>query len=357
MVSTRYRNFTPLLIFSLLALAGFVSALLLLDSVRQSQEELLRLRVALAYMEARSRDEQGATLAAGEWFKTAEALVPASPAAKGLLAGDVSAGQASRAEIAAATAWIDRYRERNGRAMTLLMSLLMVTSVFLAFLLYRTGRLVSAVLGERGQALELAGRFSQARERERIRTARELDNGVARALTQVSLRLRDGKAAAEQQAGLATEIEEALTRVRYLIYRMREPDRLGDDILGMVRELCEHFQRETGIETVCEDGTIERRWFGREMALHLYRILQELLINAAQHSRAQTVKIKLEEAGGRLRLLYRDDGVGIPGAAVRGTMGTGLSNMRDRAVLLGGSLTIQAESGTEIEILIPLSSD
>jgi len=48
--------------------------------------------------------------------------------------------------------------------------------------------------------------------------------------------------------------------------------------------------------------------------------------------------------------------VGVPEAAVRGTMGTGLTNMADRAALLRGSFTVRSESGTEIEILVPLGS-
>lgn len=353
---TRYRNFTPLLVFSLLALAGFVSALLLLNTVQRSQEELLKLRVALAQMDTSAARDPGPVLAAGEWFEAAEALVPATPSAKLVLAGGVPARAATPEQLRAAAAWIDRYRARNGRATTTLLSLLMLTSVFLAFLLYRTGRLVTAVIGERGRAVELAGRFSQAREQERIKTARELESGVARALTQVSLRLRDGNVGQKQQTELSADVDRALTRVRYLVYRMREPDRLGDDIQGMVRELCEHFGRETEIETICEDGVFERRWFGRELTLHLYRIVQELLINAARHSKARRLSIKIEETGGRLRLLYRDDGEGIPEAALRGTMGTGVSNMADRASLLGGKLTIDNVSGTEIELLLPLTS-
>lgn len=352
MESPRNRAFTPLLIFALLALGGLISATLLLKGVGESQEEMVRLRVALAYLEAGSYDAALAGLEEEEWFQSAESLVPASQGAKLLLSGRIAPEEATPAQIREAALWIDQYRTRNGRAMTLLMSLLMATSLLLAFLLYRTGRLVTAVIGERGRALELASRLNQAQEQERMRTARELENGVARPLSSASLRLRD-----RESEELAGQIESALDRVRFLVYRMKEPERLGDDLLGLVSGLCEAFSRETGIATECDGEELPRRWFGRELALHVYRIAQELLTNAVRHSMARNVSICLREAEGKLHLLYRDDGVGIPESARRGTMGTGLTNMADRATLMGGTLRIREEEGTSIEVLIPLRRD
>jgi signal transduction histidine kinase len=349
MESPGNRAFTPLLIFALLALGGIVSATLLLNSVGRSQEELVRLRVALAHLEAESYGAQAIGLEPGHWFQTAESLVPAPQGAKLILSGVIPPEEATRAQIREAAAWIDQYRSRNGRAMSLLMTLLMVTSLLLAFLLYRTGRLVTAVLGERGRALELASRLNRAQEQERSRTARELENGVARALSMASLQLRE-----REPREPALQIDEALSRVRFLVYRMKEPERLGDDLLGPVEELCDAFSRETGIAARCEGEGLQRRWFGRELSLQLYRIVQELLTNAARHSRARSVSITLSERNGAVRLLYTDDGVGIPAAALRGAMGTGLTNMADRAAMLGGSFTVRREEGTAIELLLPL---
>lgn len=349
MDSPRNRAFTPLLIFALLALGGIVSATLLLNSVGRSQEEMVRLRVALAYLEAGSYAAEPAALDPGEWFETAESLVPASRGAKLILSGSLAPEEATPAEIREAAAWIDQYRTRNGRAMALLMTLLMVTSLLLAVLLYRTGRMVTTILGERGQAMELAARLNQAQEQERVRTARELENGVARSLSLLSLQLRE-----RESPELTGKLEEALSRVRFLAYRMKEPERLGDDLLGPVAELCDSFSRETGIPTRCDGEGLQKRWFGRELSLQLYRIVQELLTNAARHSLARNVSIRLTEENGRVRLLYTDDGVGIPESALRGIMGTGLTNMADRAALLGGKLTVRGEEGTTVEVVLPL---
>lgn len=349
MESPRYRAFTPLLIFTLLTLGGLISATVLLNSVGRSQEEMVRLRVALAYLEPGSYDTELTGLDKEDWFDTAASLVPASHGARLLLSGRIGPEEATPAQIREAALWVDQYRSRNGRAMTLLMSLLMVTSLLLAFLLYRTGRLVTQVLGERGRALELASRLNQAQEQERTRTARELESGVARALSSASLQLRDG-----ESGELAEQIDDALDRVRFLVYRMKEPERLGDDLLGLVSGLCEAFSRETGISTKCDGNELQRRWFGRELALHVYRIAQELLTNAARHSMARSVSISLREVQGKLHLLYRDDGVGIPETALRGTMGMGLTNMADRAALLGGSFRVREENSTTVEVVIPL---
>ena len=91
-----------------------------------------------------------------------------------------------------------------------------------------------------------------------------------------------------------------------------------------------------------------------EQDLAIYRVAQESLTNAARHAGATTVELSLRPLNGSVVLEVRDDGRGITDAQVSG-LGVGLGGMRERALLVGGRLTVRrcAEGGTEVRLEVP----
>ncbi len=91
----------------------------------------------------------------------------------------------------------------------------------------------------------------------------------------------------------------------------------------------------------------------------LYRIAQEALNNAFKHSRASRCEVRLDAADGSVRLLVRDDGVGLPGSEragpSEGGRTLGIASMRERAQALGGTLAIRPgpDGGVEVEASVP----
>ena len=85
----------------------------------------------------------------------------------------------------------------------------------------------------------------------------------------------------------------------------------------------------------------------------IYRIVQEAFNNSARHSRPHTVHVELEDRGGRVRLIVRDDGSGFDAQGVRGL---GLLGMEERVRRAGGNfdLETQAGHGTQIRVTLPL---
>ena len=79
---------------------------------------------------------------------------------------------------------------------------------------------------------------------------------------------------------------------------------------------------------------------GGDAELVLYRVAQEALTNVARHAGARRAEVRLELAGGRPRLEVDDDGHGFP---PDGLEGGGVRGMRERAVLIGGSLRLARE--------------
>ena len=75
----------------------------------------------------------------------------------------------------------------------------------------------------------------------------------------------------------------------------------------------------------------------------IYRITQEALMNACQHSKSEKVRVSLLQQEDRVRIEIRDWGVGFDPKAVRGNR-FGLEGIRQRARLLGGKFSIRSKT-------------
>ncbi|WP_277186712.1 sensor histidine kinase [Caballeronia sp. BR00000012568055] len=95
----------------------------------------------------------------------------------------------------------------------------------------------------------------------------------------------------------------------------------------------------------------------RDIAIALYRVMQEALSNAARHAQATRVSVSIALDAQSVTLIVEDDGVGITPVARRKTGRFGLSGMRSRCDAPGGSLRIVAAKagGTSVRARLPLN--
>ncbi|MDP9352110.1 MAG: ATP-binding protein, partial [Chloroflexota bacterium] len=125
-------------------------------------------------------------------------------------------------------------------------------------------------------------------------------------------------------------------------------DQLG--LTAALRQHCERFSRETGVEVRfdAEPGLT----FPAAAEVAIFRVVQEALVNVQKHARALRVEIQLRRCGEWLALELRDDGVGF---ALDGHAGTGIGSMRERVEMLGGTLCLTSHpgEGTELTMRIP----
>jgi two-component system sensor histidine kinase UhpB len=204
-----------------------------------------------------------------------------------------------------------------------------------------------------------AGRAAiQAQERERRRIAQDLHDEVNQALTAVSLRLQASIEHASPQLKreltetkrLATQaMEELLTLARQLRPAVLDDHGLLPALHSQVRD----FSEQTGIAaTFNTRGTMPK--LTPEQQLVIYRVTQEGLSNVAQHANARRVDVELSFIG-RTVLRINDDGRGftqLNGATRNG--GLGVVGMRERALLVGGQLSMWSATGegTRVELTI-----
>nr|WP_202552460.1 HAMP domain-containing sensor histidine kinase [Streptomyces sp. SID8352] len=201
-----------------------------------------------------------------------------------------------------------------------------------------------------------SARVLLAQEAERRRIAQELHDEVGQSMTAILLVL--GRAADDADEPLRGELHQAqeitresLDEVRRLVRRLR-PGVLDDlGLISALTSLTQDFATHTGLR-VTRRFAPDLPALDHETELVLYRVAQESLTNAARHADAERLEVSLSRAEGAVVLGIRDDGRGIEAACE----GAGIRGMRERALLIGGSLDIVSApgSGTRISLTAPV---
>lgn len=196
-----------------------------------------------------------------------------------------------------------------------------------------------------------------AQEEERARVARDLHDEVNQSLTGLLLRLEAAREAAppELEAELADTkalANQAMTELLSLARQLR-PTALDD--LGLVAAIggqVEQLGRGEIAARLESEGDFSD--LGDDQQLVVYRVAQEALNNAARHSEAHRVEVRLRrEASGGVVLEVSDDGRGF--AFDESQRGLGIGGMRERALLVGAELTIESRpgAGTTVRLNVP----
>ncbi len=197
-----------------------------------------------------------------------------------------------------------------------------------------------------------------AREEERRRLRNDLHDGLGPQLASLSLKLEAARnrlthdpLAAALLDDLAARTQAAVADIRRVVYALRPP---ALDDLGLVSALREQAAQYQGV-VVSVEVPADLPALPAAVEVAVYRIVQEALTNVARHARARTCRVRLEwdQAAGLLHLEVVDDGRGID---ARQRMGVGLHSMRERAVELGGTWSVEAlpEGGTRVQAVLPL---
>jgi signal transduction histidine kinase len=129
--------------------------------------------------------------------------------------------------------------------------------------------------------------------------------------------------------------------------------------LGLIRaiesECAALLKRENVKVTFVREGVLPA--IPRDVALCLYRVVQESLKNITKHSQAQSAEIFLKSADNSISLAIRDKGIGFEPAEVRQKPGLGLASMRERIQLVQGEFSIKSQpgQGTAVSVRVPLT--
>ncbi len=228
-------------------------------------------------------------------------------------------------------------------------------------------RQIEAELGQSYQQLRNLSRHLQSvREEESKRIAREIHDELGQALTALKMdlawlssrlpeNLRDKRILIAKTEAMTALIDKTIGTVQKISAELR-PGLLDD--LGLVAAIewqCQEFQNRTGIKCVVNFGS-EAVHLSPDPATAIFRVFQEALTNAARHSRATRIKVRLKVTPHLLELQVVDNGIGIPETAAEAADSLGIMGMRERLTPFGGSLIISGapNKGTTVTMRLPI---
>ncbi|MGB5619505.1 MAG: PAS domain S-box protein, partial [Desulfobacterales bacterium] len=209
----------------------------------------------------------------------------------------------------------------------------------------------------------LAGKLLNAQELERARVARELHDDITQRLAAMNIEVDNLEM---QHQSLAEPLKEKLQQLGidlgelssdiHMISRQLHPSILYE--LGLIKAIeteCNNYTRLRRISPTLDlDNTIKD--VPKEIALCIYRILQEGLRNIGKHAMASDIQVRLCMRKNTICLFLKDNGIGFDSASAKERAGIGLASMVERARLVNGDLSIESgtEIGTTIKLKIPI---
>ena len=204
----------------------------------------------------------------------------------------------------------------------------------------------------------LSSQLLTAQETERGRIARELHDGIGQSLSAIKFRVEDalGQLAKSSTASTVSTLDNLIPVIQSTVEEVRRitmdlrPSTLDDlGILATLAWLCREFQTtyttvEINREVSAEEGDVPN-----PLKIVLYRVLQEALNNVAKHSGADMVTISLAKKDNTIQLAIEDNGCGFDVEEARSVGGSergfGLSSMKERTELSGGTFVISSAKG------------
>jgi signal transduction histidine kinase len=230
-------------------------------------------------------------------------------------------------------------------------------------------QLESMVAVRTEQLSVLSRHLIRVSEDEKARLARELHDEMGANLTAIGM---DLTTVGEELRSSHPQLAARLARARAtLVDTVQLKRRIVEDLrpslldnMGLAAALhsyVEEYARVTGLacDTLLEDED-EVDAAGPTQAIALFRIAQEALNNTAKYARARSVIVHLACENGGVSLEVIDDGIGIALDAAAKPKSHGLLGMRERALLLGGTLKVELGVngvGTCVSAWIPLGRD
>lgn len=199
---------------------------------------------------------------------------------------------------------------------------------------------------------ESRSRIVAAQDLERRRIERNLHDGAQQRFVNALLALGMAEVAGSRRSRAGGLLEQAATEVREGLAELRELAR------GLHPTLLTESGLSAAVHSLADRSPIvtsvlvgNDRRFPEAVEVTAYYVVAEALANAAKHSRASEVKIRIDYSAERLAVEVADDGLG--GCDLR--QGSGLLSLQDRVAAVGGSLTVYSPrgEGTRIRADLP----
>jgi len=199
---------------------------------------------------------------------------------------------------------------------------------------------------------------------ERTRISKDLHDNIGSQLTFIIssvdnigylLKTADEKLK-EKLNGISNFSRTTITQLRDTIWALNKDEISFDDLKSRLLNYIESAKiAKENISFIFHAEVNNNIRFNAIQGINIYRVVQEAINNAIKYSAATTLNISLEELNNKLQLKIQDDGIGFHVNEV--TLGSGLENMKNRAIAIHAQFQIDStpEKGTTIILSIPIN--
>ncbi len=207
------------------------------------------------------------------------------------------------------------------------------------------------------QLRQIPSKLISVQEEERKRLASDLHDSIGQTLSAVkfwvemALKLRDvgdSCAALSHLEQFVPILQRSIEETRHIYMGLRPSMLDNEGLLATLEWLCRECMKLYPERHIEFEAAIAEEKIPESLKVNIFRIAQEALNNIARHSRAEWVDISLSKSTGEIRLVVSDDGVGMDQELILRTntaRSLGLTSMRERAELTGGSFSIESAPG------------
>jgi two-component sensor histidine kinase len=218
---------------------------------------------------------------------------------------------------------------------------------------------ITAIGRASAELSSLSRHLMQAHERERAALTRTLREDVCQQMVALTLRLHNLEGAAPD--GEVADISGKLANLVRQIAAVSDPVHQRLELLGLPsagRGFCQNLSARSDVTIHFQDEDVPRE-LPFEIALALFRVLQEATVNAVVHSGAREVWVSMRGTDAEIRLQIVDRGVGFDPQRSGRSDGVGLVAIRERLKLVNGDSVIDSSpgDGTRVEAWVPLRRD
>ena len=238
---------------------------------------------------------------------------------------------------------IETSKKSKQNQLLIFVNLLIVIVLTAVFIYYRNKQKHKNEL-IKSQNLQEKLRFKavvDSEEKERIRIAKELHDGLGQLLSSAKLNIssledninKDDEYLLQNSLKI---IDEAVGEVRSISHNLMPTALMNYGLSEAISELCRRINESKKSEII------------------LYRIIQEIINNMIKHSKADKINIVLSNSDKTLKLYIKDNGVGYNTSEISKSKGIGWQNIYSRVSILNGEISINSQigKGTEIEIIV-----
>jgi signal transduction histidine kinase len=209
----------------------------------------------------------------------------------------------------------------------------------------------------------LTNYLQHVREEERTRIAREVHDELGQALTGLKLDLswlatklaKNSPPVRTKIKTMTAHIDATIQTVRRIATELRPGILDGLGLVAAIEWQANEFQSRTHIPCVVTSTVPDTQW-DQDFITVFFRIFQETLTNVIRHASASRVDVRLTEENRQLVLTVADDGRGISEEEIANTRSIGLIGMKERAMLIGGDVSLVGTpgKGTTVSVRVPL---